>query len=96
MGADIGARRLGVAVRASLAWYEDVFRVNGIPTRVEDGVWSALGDRPRWHCAAKTLRPDVRAGRVVRAVDDFDQCSVADSYATLDLGPAGFQRLCPG
>jgi len=71
--------RQELALRASLAWYEDVFRTHGIPTQIEDGVWSARADPPRWHCAAKSLRPDVPASRLARAADAFAGCAVADS-----------------
>ena len=80
-------------VRASLAWYEDVFAVHRIPTRSDDALWWALAEPPPWHSAAKTLRRDVTADRVLRAVEPFEHCSVADSYGTVDLAPAGFQRL---
>ena len=86
-------RRLDIAVRASLAWYEDVFRVHRIPTRYERGLWSALGEPPRWHSAAKTVHRDVPAERVLGAVEDFENCSVADSFGTLDLADHGFRLL---
>lgn len=85
--------RLGVAVRASHAWYEDVFAAHSIQTRTEDGLWRAMGDPPRWHSAAKTLRPDVPEERVVAAVDRFARCSVADSFGSLDLTALGFVKL---
>lgn len=85
--------RTHLAVQASLAWYEDVFGVHGIPNDVDDGLWRALGEPPRWHSAAKTLRPDIAADQVRRAVDRFEHCSVADSYGTLDLEGDGFDRL---
>ena len=85
--------RLQTAVRASLAWYEDVFDAHRIAMRCEDGLWSALAEPPRWHSTAKTLRPDVTTARVVDAVAPFARCSVADSYATLDLAGHGFQEL---
>ena len=80
-------------VRASLAWYEDVFAVHGIPARSDDALWWALAEPPPWHSAVKTLRPDVTSDRVLRAVEGFEHCSVADSYGTLDLAAAGFARL---
>lgn len=86
-------RRLDVAVRASLAWYEDVFRVHRIRTRYEGGLWSACGEPPRWHSAAKTVHPDVPEARVVGAVEQFESCSVADSHGTLDLEGHGFHVL---
>lgn len=85
--------RLGVAVRASQAWYLDVFSAHGIPTRTEGGLWSALGDPPPWHSAAKTLRPGVPEDRVAAAVERFDGCSVADSFGSLDLTAHGFGTL---
>ncbi len=86
-------RRLDVAVRASAAWYDDVFRAHGIPTRREGWLWSALAEPPRWHSAAKTLHPDVSTAQVVDAVARFESCSVADSFATLDLADHGFRPL---
>ncbi|MFC7492105.1 MULTISPECIES: hypothetical protein [unclassified Knoellia] len=80
-------------VRASLAWYEDVFAVHGISTRSDDALWWALSDPPPWHSAAKTVRRDVTVDRVLRAMEPFEHCSVADSYGTVDLAPAGFQQL---
>ncbi len=85
--------RLDTAVRASAAWYEDVFRAHRIPTRREGGLWSALAEPPRWHSAAKTLHPEVPMAQVLDAVSAFERCSVADSFATLDLTDHGFQRL---
>jgi hypothetical protein len=80
-------------MHASLAWYEDVFAAHGIPTRSDDALWRALAEPPPWHSVAKTLRRDVTPDRVLRAVEPFEHCSVADSYGTVDLAPAGFQRL---
>lgn len=85
--------RIRVAVGASLAWYERVFAVHGIPTRCEDGLWSALGPPPRWHSVAKTLRPDVDPERVAVAVAPFPDGGVADSFGTLDLAGHGFEPL---
>ena len=87
------AERLDVAVRASAAWYDDVFEAHGIPSRRDDGLWNASAEPPQWHSAAKTLRPGVPVGRVVRSVEQFAECAVADSYADLDLGPHGFRPL---
>ncbi|MFW5475113.1 hypothetical protein ACOCJ5_17515 [Knoellia sp. CPCC 206450] len=92
-GDGVTGERLEVAVRASAAWYADVFEVHGIPNGSEDGLWSAAAEPPRWHSAAKTLRPGVPAERVVAAVQRFRECSVADSYGDLDLGSHGFRRL---
>ncbi|MFW5468572.1 hypothetical protein ACOCJ4_00840 [Knoellia sp. CPCC 206435] len=86
-------QQLRAAIGASLAWYEQVFALHGIPTRCEDGLWSALGEPPRWHSAAKTLRPDVDPERVVKVLAPFPGCGVADSFGTLDLSGHGFAPL---
>jgi hypothetical protein len=80
-------------VDASLQWYDDVFAVHGIPTLLAGGLWCAKGEPPRWHSAAKTLDPTVPTDRVLLAVEQFEHCSVADSFGTLDPSAAGFELL---
>ncbi|MDT0213392.1 hypothetical protein Q9R29_05800 [Rothia sp. ARF10] len=92
-GSDGAEEQLELAVRASAAWYDEVFEVHGIPSGRDDGLWSAEAEPPRWHSAAKTLRPGVPVERVVRAVERFPGCAVADSFADLDLGAHGFSPL---
>src|SRR4051812_40772559 len=82
--------RLRAAVDASVRWYDDVFALHRIPVRVEDGLWVALRSPPPWHSAVKTLQPGIETGRAARAVAGFEHCSVADSFADLDLEPHGF------
>jgi hypothetical protein len=85
--------RLRTAVDASRRWYDDVFGLHGIPVRVAGGLWSALGQPPPYHSAAKTLERRVDTARVVRAVDAFEHCSVADSFGDLELDRYGFDLL---
>jgi hypothetical protein len=83
--------RLRLAVDASLAWYDDVFALNGIPATRSDGLWRALGTPPPYHSAVKTIVPGVPVARVLAAAASFEQCSVADSFGELEL--PGFTRL---
>jgi hypothetical protein len=85
--------RLRAAVDASVRWYDAVFAVHGIPAVVEGGVWSARGSPPRWHSAAKTVDPSASSEAVLRAVEPFEHCSVADSFGALDLSGSGFSVL---
>jgi hypothetical protein len=85
--------RLRAAVDASRRWYDDVFGLHGLTVRVDDGLWSALGQPPRWHSAAKTLQPDIVIERVVRAVADLEHCAVADSFGDLAADRHGFELL---
>jgi hypothetical protein len=85
--------RLRAAIGASLGWYDDVFALHRIPTRLEHGLWSALGEPPPWHSAAKTLEPGVEAAQALLATDAFEGCSVADSFGDLTLDRHGFELL---
>ncbi len=85
--------RLRVAVGASRRWYDDVFGLHGTPVHVERGLWSSLDRPPPFHSAAKTLEPHLDAARVLRAVDAFEHCTVADSFGDLDLDRCGFDLL---
>ena len=82
-----------MAVDASRRWYDDVFALHSIPVRVERGLWWALGPPPPFHSAAKTLVPGVETDRVLRAVDAWEHCSVADSFGDLELDRCGFDLL---
>ena len=86
-------QRLRAAVDASRRWYDDVFALHGIPVRVDDGLWSALGPPPPWHSAVKTLEPGVETERVVGAVATFEHFSVADSFGDLAPERHGFELL---
>jgi hypothetical protein len=85
--------RLRAAVDASRHWYDDVFALNGVPVRVEAGLWSALAPGPPWHSAAKTLEPGVGTARVLAAVETFEHGGVADSFGDLALRRHGFELL---
>jgi len=77
--------RLGLAIDASVAWYDDVFALNALPCTRSDELWRALADPPPFHSAVKTLAPCVSTDRVLEAAALFDGYSVADSFGDLDL-----------
>jgi hypothetical protein len=85
--------RLRAAVDASVQWYDAVFGLHGIETRVQDGLWSALDRPPPWHSAVKTVAPGIPPERVVRAAAGFEHCAVADSFGDLELAGHGFAVL---
>ena len=82
-----------MAVDASRRWYDDVFALHATPVRVERGLWWAQGGPPPYHSAAKTLVPGVETVRVVRSLDAFEHCGVADSFGDLELDRFGFDLL---
>jgi hypothetical protein len=75
--------RLGLAVEASRAWYDDVFALHDVPTACDEQLWRALADPPPYHSVAKTLQRGVPTSAVLAAVRGPG--SVADSFADLDL-----------
>lgn len=83
-------QRLRAAVDTSLAWYDDIFGLHGIPTRTEAGLWWAVESPPPWHSGAKTTEPGVDVARVLALREPG---SVADSFGDLDLRPHGFDVL---
>ena len=81
--------RLEAAVAASVAWYDDVMALHGVPTARDGGLWRALAPPPPFHSVAKTLRPGVDSTVAVQTAEG--RGGVADSYADLDL--PGFTLL---
>src|SRR3954462_12546263 len=84
-------QRLRATVDASVCWYEELFAVHGVGHTVVDGIWSALGRPPPLHSAAKSVQPWASSDRALKAVASFEHCSIADSFATLNL--PGFEQL---
>ena len=74
-------------------WCDLVCRSHEIPTRFDDDLWVSLRRSPHWYPDAVTLRPGVPEEAVLAAVDVSAGCSVKDSFADLDLAPAGFRVL---
>jgi hypothetical protein len=82
--------RLRAAVDASLAWYDDIFALHGIPASTDAGLWWALESSPPWHSEVKTTEPGVDVARVLAV---YEGGSIADSFGDLDLRPHGFTVL---
>lgn len=82
--------RLRAAVDTSLAWYDDIFCLHGIPTRTEGGLWWALAPAPPWHSGVKTTEPGVAVDRVVVI---HGEGTVADSFGDVELASCGFTLL---
>jgi hypothetical protein len=81
------------AVLDNAAWCDAVCRAAGLPTRWSDDVWSVARRSPVGYPDAVTLRRGLAARAVLSEVEDGDDCSVKDSFADLDLHPAGFEVL---
>ncbi len=77
------------AAENNARWCDAVCRSHGLATRFAGDLWRALGGAPRFYPDVVTLRP----GAAVADVLAHAPASVKDSFACLDLAPAGFSVL---
>ncbi len=83
----------GAAARNNADWCDLVCRSHGTDTAFEAGRWIARRRSPPMYPDAVTLVGHLRADEVLDGIDTSAGCSVKDSYASLDLSPAGFRIL---
>ncbi|MFD4130961.1 hypothetical protein [Streptomyces goshikiensis] len=78
------------AARNNAEWCAAVTRYG----RFTETAWTSARRTPPYYPDAVTLTRDVPAAALLAAVDTAAPgCSVKDSFAALDLGPAGFEVL---
>jgi hypothetical protein len=82
-----------VAARNNAEWCDLVCRGQGVTTLLDARMWVARHRSPPRYPDAVTLLPDVTVDEVLSRIDASDGCSVKDSFAALDLRPAGFHVL---
>ena len=82
-----------LATWANAAWCDTVCRSHLVPCRFDVDAWVASSRTPAWYPDAVTLSPVVAADRLLDRVDHGPGCSIKDSFAGLDLAPAGFEVL---
>jgi hypothetical protein len=82
------------AARNNADWCAAVCQTHGILGMVGDRAWTSQRRTPPYYPDAVTLQPDTTTIDVLPRIDTASPgCSVKDSFATLDLGPAGFAIL---
>ena len=84
---------LGAAVANNASWCDAVCRSHGYPGAFSSRLWSSTRHRLRFYPNAITLRPEVTAPEVLAAAAPSQPFAVKDSFARLDLAPAGFRLL---
>lgn len=82
---------LRAAVDASLAWYDALCALHGVPCSIDGGLWVAHTAPPPLHSAVKTVEPGVGTDAAVRALEPRWPSSIADSFG--HLAPAGMDLL---
>jgi hypothetical protein len=84
---------LDAAVANNASWCDAVCRSHGYPGTFSDRLWSSTRHRLRFYPNVITLSPEVTAQEVLAAAAASQPLAVKDSFARLDLAPAGFRLL---
>jgi hypothetical protein len=84
---------LGAAVANNASWCDAVCRSHGYPGTFSSRLWTSTRHRLRLYPNAITLRPGVTAPEALQAAASSRPFAVKDSFARLDLAPAGFRLL---
>jgi hypothetical protein len=85
--------RLPWAVRNNASWCDLVCRSHGIKTSFRADLWVAGERAPNLYPDAVTLQEHAAEASILHAIAPGPGASVKDSYATLELGPHGFEAL---
>lgn len=84
---------LDAAVANNAAWCDAVCRSHGHPGTFGSRLWVSKGHRVRFYPNAVTLDPGVTEAEVLAVAGPSGPFAVKDSFARLDLAPAGFRLL---
>ena len=85
--------RLTWAVRNNANWCDLVCRSHRVGTSFRPELWATAERAPQFSPDAVTLQEHAAEQSILHAIAPGSGASVTDSYATLDLGPHGFEAL---
>lgn len=81
------------AAQNNAEWCHAFCRTHGVVGSFDAALWSSPVRPPPFYPDAVTLRPEITVEQVLSRIDGSEGCGVKDSFASLDLGAAGFQPL---
>lgn len=84
---------LAAAAANNAAWCDAVCRTHGLAPTTAADAWTSTARTPPLYPDAVTLAPNPSIPDLLARVDASAGCSIKDSFASLDLGPFGFQVL---
>jgi hypothetical protein len=84
---------LSAAVANNASWCDAVCRSHGYPGAFSSRLWTSVRHRLRFYPNAITLHPTVTEAEALAAAAPSGPFAVKDSFARLDLAPAGFRLL---
>jgi hypothetical protein len=82
-----------VAAQNNAEWCDAFCRTHGVVGRFRADSWFSPVRTPPFYPDAVTLVPEINIEQVLSGSDTGEGCSVKDSFAGLDLAPAGFRPL---
>jgi hypothetical protein len=82
-----------IAARNNASWCDTFCRTHDIVGAFGADRWASAVRTPPRYPDAITLTRTAPADELLRCIDTSSGCSVKDSFATLDLAPAGFRVL---
>ena len=85
--------RITAAIANNVALYESVFRAHRLRFQRKGQFWHAIDPAPAWYSDAIALVPYAHVDTVMAALAKRPIASIKDSFADLDLSPAGFCEL---
>ena len=88
-----GRDLVDAAARNNAEWCHAFCRTHGVGGRVHATAWHSPVRTPPYYPDAVTLRSGATVGDVIAGIDTGECCSVKDSFACLDFGPAGLRPL---
>lgn len=74
-------------------WCDLVCRSHGLRTRRDGDAWTSEARTPALYPDAVTLAPDPSVADLLSRIDASADCSIKDSFASLDLTAEGFRVL---
>jgi hypothetical protein len=81
------------AAQNNAEWCHAFCRTHGVVGRFDAALWSSPVRPPPFYPDAVALLPELTVEQVLARIDASEGCGVKDSFASLDLGAAGFQPL---
>lgn len=87
------ANRVAAAARDNAEWCDAFCSSHRLPGAFAADAWTCRRRTPPGYPDAVTLRPGARPDALLARVDAGPECSVKDSFADVDLAPAGFEVL---
>jgi hypothetical protein len=83
-----------IAARNNAEWCDILCRTHGISGTFDADAWAAPRRTPPFYPDAVTLDPAADEASILERIDTVaPDCSIKDSFATLDLAPFGFELV---